>query len=48
MIPVLNPDGVYRGNYRVDCYGNNLNRTYNRKEPEFCMNQAVNSFVNEL
>jgi cytosolic carboxypeptidase protein 5 len=28
IIPVINPDGVYRGNFRVDQQGLNLNRCY--------------------
>lgn len=49
IVPLLNPDGVYRGHYRVDTNGNNLNRlytTYTKKnEPSIYL---VNKIVKDL
>jgi len=34
IVPMVNPDGVFEGNYRMDPLGNNLNRFYNEPSAE--------------
>lgn len=34
IVPCLNPDGVYRGYWRNDIYGTNLNRVYSEPDPK--------------
>jgi murein tripeptide amidase MpaA len=29
IVPLVNPDGVFHGTYRMDTLGHNLNRFYN-------------------
>lgn len=33
IFPMVNPDGVYGGNYRMDLTNTNLNRVYNEPSP---------------
>lgn len=35
IIPMLNPDGVYRGYYRLDPKAQNLNRYYTNPGPKY-------------
>lgn len=48
VLPLLNVDGVYRGNYRTDCFGRNLNRTYAQPGPGQAVNQAVSGLVQSI
>ena len=34
IVPMINPDGVYRGHWRVDTIGQNLNRYYQKPNKE--------------
>ena len=46
LVPMINPDGVYHGHYRMDIYNQNLNRYYNmpdlKRQPAI---YAITSFL---
>mgnify|MGYP000200444078 CR=1 FL=1 len=53
IVPVVNPDGVYHGTYRMDTQGHNLNRFYNtaqsHKQPSvFAIQTIVSSYSSRL
>lgn len=49
VIPMLNPDGVYRGHYRLDARGINLNRCYVYPSPdEFPVIYATKAYIDYL
>lgn len=45
-IPCLNPDGVYRGHYRTDSFGTNLNRAYS--EPDAVRQPTIHAILQLL
>lgn len=49
VIPILNPDGVYRGHYRLDARGFNLNRCYVYPSPdEYPVIYATKAYIDYL
>ena len=49
IFPILNPDGVARGHYRVDTNGINLNRCYINPNPKLQPSiYAIRSLISHL
>lgn len=51
IVPMVNPDGVFNGTYRMDTQGHNLNRFYNscssHKQPSIFAIQTLMNFYSE-
>lgn len=52
IVPMVNPDGVFHGHYRMDVYNNNLNRFYKYPDPQkqpsiFAIRKLVESLHEE-
>ncbi|KRX02632.1 hypothetical protein PPERSA_11972 [Pseudocohnilembus persalinus] len=51
LVPMINPDGVYRGHYRVDALGQNLNRFYLKpqlqEQPQIYAIRELISYLND-
>jgi murein tripeptide amidase MpaA len=53
IVPIMNPDGVFHGTYRMDTCGHNLNRFYNsaqsHKQPSvFAVQTIVNYYSQRI
>ncbi|CAI2386922.1 unnamed protein product [Moneuplotes crassus] len=49
IVPALNPDGIYRGYYRLDTLGQNLNREYLEPDPLVCpTTHSVKSILKQI
>jgi len=52
IVPIVNPDGVYRGHFRLDQFGQNLNRYYSTPDvsaqaPIYAIKQCVDYYSAE-
>ena len=52
IVPMINPDGVIRGHFRMDQFGQNLNRYYSSPVPDlqgpiFAIKKLLNFYASE-